>query len=239
MVSITSSATSTATPPATAAAAAGTTTTPAGVAVGANSVNVLGSDFNTFLKLLTTQLKNQDPLSPLDTNQFTSQLVQFSQVEQAINQNDKLSSLIALQSGQELISALPLVGHTVQFADSQTALVNGRASFAYNLPAQATNATLTISDSSGRIVFQTPAETTAGDHSFAWNGRGNDASQLPDGTYSFAVSATASDQSAIKAALSAFGKVDKVTSSNGAVSVDLNGVSEPLSKILAVTDAGA
>src|SRR5882724_10778257 len=89
------------------------------------STTGLGTDFKTFLTLLTTQLKNQNPLSPLDTNQFTQQLVSFSQVEQAINTNDKLTNLLALQSADQLVTALPLVGHTVQFADNQTALANG------------------------------------------------------------------------------------------------------------------
>src|SRR2546425_8888071 len=93
----------------------------------------LGTDFNTFLSLLTTQLKNQDPLSPLDTNQFTQQLVSFSQVEQAINTNDKLSSLLALQQQDQSVTALPLVGHTVQYSDNQEALTNGQATFEYNL----------------------------------------------------------------------------------------------------------
>src|SRR5258707_15764903 len=89
--------------------------------------STIAGNFKTFLPLLTTQLKNQDPLSPLDTNQFTSQLVSFSQVEQAINANSKLANLVSLQSTNQTISALPLVGHTIQYADNQGALVNGQA----------------------------------------------------------------------------------------------------------------
>src|ERR1041384_3250172 len=125
----------------------------------------LGNDINTFLKLLTSQLKNQDPLSPLDTNQFTSQLVQFSQVEQAINTNDKLTNPITLQSTNQLGGVLSMVGKTVKFADNQGSLVNGKAEFAYNLPANAANATLTISNAAGDIVARRPArsdEMTAG-----------------------------------------------------------------------------
>src|SRR5882762_11364297 len=95
-----------------------TSTTPAtSTSTSTSPVTGLGTDFTTFLSLLTTQLKNQDPLSPLDTNQFTQQLVSFSQVEQAINTNTKLSSLLSLQQADQSVTALPLVGHTVQYSD--------------------------------------------------------------------------------------------------------------------------
>src|SRR5690242_8710914 len=94
-----------------------------------------GSNFNTFLTLLTTQLKAQDPTSPLDTNQFTQQLVQFAQVEQSISTNDKLSSLVSMQTSDQAISALPLVGKTVQFDCNSTVLPDGgSAKFSYSLP---------------------------------------------------------------------------------------------------------
>ena len=196
----------------------------------------LSSNFNTFLSLLTTQLKNQDPLSPLDTNQFTQQLVSFSQVEQAINTNTKLSSMLSLQQQDQSIAALPLVGHTVQYSDNQAAFTSGQTTtFEYDLPSQAASATITVTDPSGNIVLQTPADTAAGNHSFAWDGTGSDGNKVPDGTYTFNVSATATDRSAITAAISAFGKVDGVSSANGSATVDIGGVSEGLGNIVAIT----
>src|ERR1700736_1425513 len=182
----------------TAASSASTAASTAASTSSASKVS-LGTDINTFLKLLTTQLKNQDPTSPLDTNQFTQQLVSFSQVEQAINTNDKLTNLLALQSANQLVTALPLVGHNVQFADNQTALANGTAVYTYNLPTQAASATISINDASGPPVLQIPAETGAGDHTFHWDGKGSDGSQLADGAYTFNVSATGADKAAIKA----------------------------------------
>src|SRR5499427_6657524 len=151
--------------------------------------NTIAGNFHTFLTLLTTQLQNQDPLSPLDTNQFTQQLVSFSQVEQAINTNTTLSNLLSLQQADQSIAALPLVGHTVEYTDNHGALVDGKAEFAYNLPSQAKSATITITDASGRIVLQQPADTAAGPHTFNWNGKASDGTQVPDGTYTFNVSA--------------------------------------------------
>jgi flagellar basal-body rod modification protein FlgD len=200
------------------------------------SVTGLGSDFKTFLTLLTTQLQNQDPLSPLDTNQFTQQLVSFSQVEQAINANDKLANLVSLQSTDQSISALPLVGHTIEYADNQGALVNGEATFGYNLPSNAAAANIVITDANGQTVFQMPAETDSGFHSFTWDGTTLDGSKAPDGVYKFNVAAAASDKSTIQATLSAYGSVSSVSIVNGAASLNIGGVTEPLSKIMQLTN---
>jgi flagellar basal-body rod modification protein FlgD len=216
---------------ATFAAANPPATTPA-----ASSTTGLGSDFKTFLTLLTTQLKNQDPLSPLDTNQFTQQLVSFSQVEQAINANDKLANLVSLQSTNQTISALPLVGHTIQYADNQGALVNGQATFGYTLPSNAASANIVISDANGKVVYQTPAQKTSGFHSFTWDGTTIDGSKAASGTYTFNVTATAADKSTIKSTLSAYGSVSSVDIKNGTASLNIGGVEEALSKIMAITN---
>jgi flagellar basal-body rod modification protein FlgD len=216
--------------------AAGTTTaTPTTASTTSAASTGLGKDLNTFLKLLTTQLQNQDPQSPLDTNQMTQQLVSFSAVEQAINTNSKLDQLVTLQSTNQTVASLPLVGHTVQIADSKGALVNGTATFGYNLPSTATQTTLTVSDASGKTVYQGAGSTTTGDHNFAWNGQAADGSTLPDGIYTLNVAATAADGSAITAAISSYGKIDSIQIKNGAASLSMGTLSEPLSKILSIT----
>lgn len=214
------------------AATAAATPTPAA----STSTTGLGSDFKTFLTLLTTQLKNQDPMSPLDTNQFTQQLVSFSQVEQAINANDKLANLVSLQSTNQTISALPLVGHTIEYADNQGALVNGQATFGYKLPSNATNANIVITDANGQVVYQTPAQTASGFHSFKWDGTTIDGSKAADGAYTFNVAATAADKSTIQATLSAYGSVSSVNVANGTASLNIGGVTEALSKIMSITN---
>src|SRR5437763_12271906 len=90
---------------------------------------MLAGNFNTFLKLLTTQLQNQNPLSPLDTNQFTQQLVEFAGVEQQINMNTQLGTLIALQKSSQVTTALNFVGATVAVDGRTAQLANGRASW--------------------------------------------------------------------------------------------------------------
>src|SRR6202162_6681273 len=106
-----------------------TTTSNTGTAQAAGLVGSqqLAGNFNTFLTLLTTQLQNQDPLSPLDTNQFTQQLVQFASVEQQINMNTSLSTLISLQQTAQATSALGFLGATVVVSGNFAQLVNGQA----------------------------------------------------------------------------------------------------------------
>jgi flagellar basal-body rod modification protein FlgD len=213
-----------------------TTTTPAATTATTPTTTGLGTDFKTFLTLLTSQLKNQDPMAPLDTNQFTQQLVSFSQVEQAINANAKLANLVSLQSTNQTLSALPLVGHSIQYSDNQTALVNGKATFGYELPATAANTSIVINDANGRTVFQTSGQTAAGFHSFSWDGSGMDGSTQPDGVYTFNVGAAAADKSTLTPTLSSFGTVSSVNVANGTASLDIGGVTEDLSKILALTN---
>src|SRR5215468_8490317 len=93
----------------------------------------LAGNFDTFLTLLTTQLKNQDPLSPMDSNQFTQQLVEFSQVEQQINSNDNLKTLIAQGTSQGSTMATSYLGKKVTITNGQAALVKGAANWDYNL----------------------------------------------------------------------------------------------------------
>src|SRR3974390_2835673 len=93
----------------------------------------LAGNFNEFLKLLTTQLQNQDPLSPMDTNQFTQQLVQFSSVEQQINMNTQLSTLISLQQTAQTAQAASFIGATVTVNGATAQLVNGRATWNYSV----------------------------------------------------------------------------------------------------------
>src|SRR6185295_9321796 len=130
----------------------------------------LSSNFDTFLTLLTTQLKNQDPLSPMDSNQFTQQLVQFSQVEQQINSNKNLESLIALTKARSATDAVSYLGKTLTLTDGMGALMDGEANWAYSLDNHASSATLYVKNMHGDVVYSAPAETDEGMHSFTWDG---------------------------------------------------------------------
>src|SRR3989440_8421620 len=118
--------------------ATGTATSTTGVAN-----KTIADNFQTFLTLLTTQLKNQNPLDPLDTNQFTQQLVQFAQVEQQMKQNDQLATLVSLEKTAQATTALAYVGQTVAVDGTTAALANDRASWSFDVP-KPVAATITI-----------------------------------------------------------------------------------------------
>ena len=150
-----------------------TTTNPnANAATVANAVDntEIASNFTTFLQLLTTQLKNQDPLSPMDTNQFTQQLVEFAGVEQQMKTNTTLSTLVSLQQSAQTSQALTLVGANVVVNGTTAQLANGQATWMLNATQPAT-ATVTITAPSGQTAFSATGAVNSGAQPFTWNGR--------------------------------------------------------------------
>lgn len=151
----------------------------------------IAGNFQSFLQLLTTQLQNQNPLSPLDTNQFTQQLVEFAGVQQQINTNDSLSTLVSLQQTVQSTQALQFVGKTAVVAGKTAALTNSQAVWELDVPS-ASNVNISIANSAGVNVYNKTFAAAAGDNqAFGWNGLGTDGSQLPDGNYT--LTATAKD----------------------------------------------
>jgi flagellar basal-body rod modification protein FlgD len=169
----------------------GTTTVPASTdsttSTGLDGSTIAGN-FQTFLTLLTTQLKNQDPLSPLDTNQFTSQLVQFAQVEQQLKSNTQLGTLVSLQQTAQNTAALEFVGQNVDVTGNTAPLTNGSATWQLTAPKPAT-ATITISSSTGQQVFSGNYSVSAGTLPFTWDGKDASGLQWPDGNYTISVTA--------------------------------------------------
>jgi len=175
----------------TATAATSTNTSGTSSTTASNAANnaEIASNFTEFLQLLTTQLQNQDPLSPMDTNQFTQQLVMFAQVEQQMNTNNSLSTLVTLQQGAQATQALALVGATVVVNGSSEQLSNGQATWTLNASKPAA-ATITIADSTGRTAYSGTFSVNAGSQSFTWDGHGNDGTLWPDGTYTLTATGT-------------------------------------------------
>ena len=144
----------------------------------------LAEDFTQFLQLLTTQLQNQDPLSPMDSNEFTNQLVQFSQVEQAINSNTKLDNLVNLQLNNAATSALGYVGMDASYVSAEIALVEGEGTnIRYSLSDPAAVSKINIYDEESNLVYSGDANKAAGVHDFEWDGKDQLGETLPTGTY--------------------------------------------------------
>jgi flagellar basal-body rod modification protein FlgD len=148
----------------------------------------LQNNFSQFLQLLTTQLKNQNPLDPLDTNQFTQQLVQFAQVEQQLKQNDQLATLVALQKTAQSTAALGFVGETVVVDGSTASLFNGQANWSLNVPKPAV-VTVNITNATGQNVFSGSYTMQAGMTNFTWDGKSANGTQWPSGNYTMTVTA--------------------------------------------------
>lgn len=156
-----------------------------------NTGATLAGNFQTFLTLLTTQLQNQNPLDPLDTNQFTQQLVQFAGVEQQLKTNDSLSQLVTLQQTTQATQALGFVGKTALVDGTTATMTKSSATWHLNVPSDAT-VDITVANSTGQTVFTGKYTAGAGtDVPFTWNGQGNDGTQWPDGKYT--ISATGKD----------------------------------------------
>jgi len=146
------------------------------------SASRLADAQETFLKLLTTQLKNQDPLSPLDSNQFTQQIVQMTGVEQQLYSNQLLEQLVAGGGNGGLSNSVGLIGKTVAVKGDTNTLTGGQAGWAYDLASSADTTNLEIVDSAGRAVWTgTSANGAAGRHTFTWDGKDSAGNQLPDG----------------------------------------------------------
>jgi flagellar basal-body rod modification protein FlgD len=169
----------------------------------------LADNFQTFLTLLTTQLQNQNPLDPLDTNQFTQQLVQFASVEQELKTNDQLTTLVSLQQTAQSTQALTFVGKTAVVEGSTAAMTNSSATWLLDVPSSS-DINVTIASSTGQNVFSGTYTVSAGDDQvFNWNGLGTDGSAWPDGNYT--LTATGTDSSGNPVAIST--KIEGVVSS--------------------------
>ncbi|HXJ01332.1 MAG TPA: flagellar hook capping FlgD N-terminal domain-containing protein [Micropepsaceae bacterium] len=208
-----------------------TPTTPVTASSAASSQAQLSSNFNTFLTLLTTQLQNQDPLSPMDSNQFTQQLVQFSQVEQQIDSNKNLESLISLTKTQSATNAVSYLGKTLTVTDGTAALQTGSdTTWAYSLPGDASSTKLMVTDSKGHAVYTATGETASGLHAFTWDGTTSAGNMAPAGTYKLTVAATASDGTALTSSIASQGTVTEVDLTGNEPTLMIGPLGIPLSK---------
>ncbi len=203
------------------------------------SKNKLAKDLNSFLQLLTSQLKNQDPLSPMDSSEFTNQLVEFAQVEQQIGMNDNLTSLIGLTNQSIVSNAVNYIGKTIEGESNQAPLQNGKLKAAYGLNAEAHQVTVVVRNEAGDIIYSRPIESAAGRtqgvHSFEWDGKDSNGNQLPDGPFTISVTAVGADETPIENYITAFGRVTGVTTINGATVLLVGKVGIPVNSVLSVT----
>lgn len=194
-----------------------TSTSAAATSQSAASRATIANNFDTFLLLLTTQLKNQNPLDPLDTNQFTQQLVQFAGVEQQIRTNESLEALVNLNKTSQLSTAMSYVGATVTADGATSTLKQGVATWYVTAP-RAASATINVSDSTGNVVFTQETTLEAGTYAYNWDGKLANGQTAPEGQYTIKINAKDASGQGVTISTQFSGVVD---------AVDLSG-SEPL-----------
>jgi flagellar basal-body rod modification protein FlgD len=201
----------------------------------------LAQNFDMFLTLLTTQMKNQDPMSPMDSTQFTQQLVQMTGVEQQLAANDLLKQLVA-NTGTSVSSAVGLIGKEVRAATGEAKLADGKANWTYNLPADATNIKFEILNADGNTIDASvgkTADATSGDHTFTWDGRSASGAKMPDGTYTLRITATTSQGDTVSATTYVQGLVSGIEQSDGQAVITVGGIKVPVSQVVSVTEPPA
>lgn len=175
-----------------------TSTTSASASSTSDASSSLAGSYDTFLKILTTQLQNQDPTEPMDASQFTQQLVMYSQVEQQINTNAKLDKMLSAVNSNGITPLMSYVGSYVETASSGKLVVqSGQALLAYTLPEDATSTTIYVKNSSGKTIATMSGATSSGLNRLAWDGTCDDGTTASDGTYSFSITAKDSSGSAM------------------------------------------
>mgnify|MGYP000053038153 CR=1 FL=1 len=195
---------------------------------------LIADNFDTFLSLLTTQLQNQNPLDPLDTNQFTQQLVQFSEVEQSIKANENLESLLQVSAANIATAATSFIGKKVMIQSTNTQLKDGSAEWSYATGSTATNATFTVRDEAGNIVWTEEKGVAAGRNTFTWNGFDEDGNKMDDGDYTLTVEATDSAGDPVATIVEVSVQIDGVDFSGVEPILLVGDQGVPLSQVTAV-----
>lgn len=212
------------------------TTAAASQTVKPGALSGLSGNFNDFLKLLMTQLKNQDPTAPLDTNQFTSQLVQFSSVEQQINTNSSLGKLIELTQGNEVLQSSAMVGKQVEVQADSLVLQNGKAGIRFDAtgPQQLS---IGVYDSTGAKLRDAVVAAQPGRNTWSWDGKDNNGRAVADGAYRTVVAATDGTGSAQPLAFSVTGTVTGMQRKGDALNLQLGALQVGLSAVQSVRSA--
>ncbi len=196
----------------------------------------LAESFDTFLSLLTTQLKNQDPLSPLDSNQFTQQIVQMTGVEQQLQTNTLLKTLVS-NTTSGVSTAVSLIGKEVRAEADVAQLKDHKAAWTYKLDRAADDVKIEVLDSKGRVVASKAAtgrDITAGEHAFVWDGKSAGGTELAEGTYSLRITAKDSEGSVVPSKLYADGLVTGVEQADGRTLLTVNGARVPWEKLVTI-----
>ena len=203
--------------------------------------DALASDYNNFLLLLTTQLKNQDPTQPMDTNQMTQQLATFASVEQQVATNKNMEKLVSLYAGSTMDNLVGYIGKNVEAEGGYAELANKQAYFSYQAPEGANQVLLSVVDANNKVVFSVDGDTASGRHALVWNGANSyTGATQGDGVYKLVVTALDRTGTAITEGVKAYtnGKVTAVesTGAGSEAVLKLGNISLPISSVTTVRE---
>ena len=203
--------------------------TTAGVAT-----NSLLANYDIFLKMLTTQLRVQNPLEPMDAEKFTDQLVQYSAVEQQIKTNQNLESLLATMVSNTALSLVNYIGKTVEASADTTMFKDAKATWKLTAGAAAENAVVTIRNADGAVVATREVDLTKGDQTYEWDGKTDTGQTVTDGSYSITVDAKDDKGAKVSISTRVSGVVQSIDTSSAEPYLKINGVLVPLSRLLSI-----
>lgn len=198
----------------------------------------LGTNYSTFLNLLTAQVRNQDPLSPMDTTQWTNQLVQYSSVEQQLKGNQYLAQIASNNSAGSMNAAVSYIGKSVSVATSAATLKDGSASWNYDLGTTAGSAKLSVLDSTGKVVWTGDAASAGlakGTNTFAWDGKNSAGKAAPEGNYTLTVEAKTASGAKIDSSISLSGVVSSAENIDGTIVLKVGNTRVPMSAVTKVS----
>ncbi len=192
----------------------------------------LSGDYTMFLKLLTSQMQNQDPLDPMDTSQYTQQLVQYSQVEQSIQQSATLKDILARLSAQDMVQASSLIGRDADYAGAVAGLpAGGAAHWQWQTDRAPASLVASISDASGQVVERRALAPDA--QSFDWDGVLANGGTAAPSFYTLSLDARDASGNALAADISARGQVEAVMRGANGLEAVIGGVSVAIANISA------
>lgn len=176
-----------------------------------------------FLKLLTMQLRYQNPLNPMDNAEFTSQLAQLSSLEALNNMVKQMSDLLLFQNSIQNTLTLNLIGKNVKFSGNQVNLKD-KGEISYKLSANASKVNISIYDSSGKLIKKIESgQQNAGDHNYIWDGKDSSGNKMPDGSYNFKIEAVDTGGKPVEATTVSKGQVTGITFENNVTYIVIDG----------------
>jgi flagellar basal-body rod modification protein FlgD len=208
--------------------------TTAGAGTAATPITGLGTDYTMFLKLLTTQMQHQDPLDPMDTSEYTQQLVQYSQVEQSIQQTGALKDILSQLSSQQMSQASSYIGHEARFDSAIAGLGEDPATWTYYVDGEPAAIKATITDASGAVVNEVSLDPETQGR-FEWDGTKSDGTRAAEGAYTLALAVTNTAGQKLDVTINSAAKVTDVVSSGGEVMLGVNGIRMPLYGLVGIS----